>query len=253
MKSFTISTIALSTTLFIISIPLSSLRAADEAPKYASAIDACLDARNTGTENSITDYVCPTGDFLLLHWREFTLKADPTNVAYQVVLSRAFNDLDKKVKEYLKILQEKRDKNPASWTEDIRMKFVIEFPAKYNAICYPTIKDEVLAWSKIPNPRNNNNPYPILTTSAIAIDGLSDSALACEGLVVQKMKAFQNISMMLAAQGVTKSYTNDKSTFMEKIKTKYDSILETWRNYVAALTKATDKWNAFIKTPSIAP
>ncbi len=225
--------------------------AASDSPKYASEIDACLDSRNAGTENSITDYVCPTGDFMILNNRQFSLKGDSTNVAYQVVLSKAFNDLDKKVKEYLKILQQKRDKNPASWTEDIRMKFEIEYPAKYNAICYPTLINEVLAWAKIPNPRNNNQPYPIVTDSAVATDSLSDTTLACEALVNQKMNAFESVSMMLAAQGVTKSYTNDKSNFMEKVKTKYDGILETWRNYVAALTKATDKWNAFIKTPSM--
>jgi hypothetical protein len=57
-----------------------------------------------------------------------------------------------------------------------------------------------------------------LNTDTTFNSHISDSSYACNILVDRKMKAFTSMSMMIAAQRVTKSFQNDKSTYADTLK-----------------------------------
>ena len=62
-----------------------------------SAIDLCTKARTSGNPNTITDFVCPQGDF-------FAENNQPINgetLPYIIGVNLAFNKTDKDIKEYM--------------------------------------------------------------------------------------------------------------------------------------------------------
>jgi hypothetical protein len=232
---------------------------AEEWGKYNSQIDECLKKRSEWQEKTITAYVCPGGDFISLEGRTFVLTG--VNVAYQVVTSLMFNELDEKVRTYFKTLDTERSKNYASWTEEIRAKFdkaneKSEYPAKYKAICTNEATSEIIKWaqwSKSTDAIATNTMIQALNTDTTFNSHISDSSYACSILVDRKMIAFSTMAMMIASQSVSKSYQNDKSIYADTLKGAYGRLLETARNYAARLSIAVGKFDKFVTTPSIAP
>jgi hypothetical protein len=80
------------------------------------AINLCEKARTSGNPNSITDFVCPQGNF-------FADNNQPINsdtLPYIIGVNLAFKKIDKNIKEYMLKLQKKRDADPTQWITEIR-------------------------------------------------------------------------------------------------------------------------------------
>jgi hypothetical protein len=78
----------------------------------------------------------------------------------------------------------------------------------------------------------------------------------CNRLVYRKMKAYKDMAYMLAMEGISRSYTSDTDAYMDKLSKKYIQLLDTTRQYIGSLERATAKCpksGCYVKTPSIQP
>lgn len=187
--------------------------------------------------------MCPTGDILKLPNGNEIRLSDNINVAYQVVVSKKFNELDKTVKAFFDEIDKNRSKNPASWITEMANRFDnstpnAEFPKLYLNYCTTGAKADVISWA-------NSRKVPVSTDSFFT-SHISDSSDPCSDLVARKMAAYKNLGMMIASQSITRSFTNDKKAFLDVTKSAYLRVLETWRLYTASLTKAVGKWDKFV-------
>jgi hypothetical protein len=182
--------------------------------------DACIEARKSRTETSITEYVCPSGDFFL----GSTLPLSEERICGSIYVQIEFAKIDKKALEWTEKLQDTRNVNIESWIADIRKK-TEEFGSGYTAICSITKMREACGVS-------TTDFFP---------------ETICTDLAAQKARAWENMGYILAGRGIAKNYQNDKDTFIEKTKTKYSKISEKWNQYLRVFDTAVSKFTAYIK------
>ena len=190
-------------------------------------IDECMKEVNP---RSITDYSCAKGDML-----STGLPLSDQWIAYMVVMSVRFKELDEAILKDMKILQQKRETEVLSWTTYITEKSAL-YREKYLNICTPLGGDlsVIQAWKKD------------LWQSA-TIDAFPQTV--CNSLVPKKVEAWENMSYILASKGVAKGYQNAKDLHIDKVKGKYATLLEKWSSYQRILGNAVGKFTAYIKDP----
>lgn len=120
-------------TLASATIPL--FAASSAGSKYTSEIDQCIKANAEGKAKSIEDYVCPVG----------TLK--PQQIAFQVILSLEFKEIDDKVKKDLQDIHNNTNKDVGQLATNIgdlfdATKSSSEYPKRYTAVCNSIVLTE---------------------------------------------------------------------------------------------------------------
>ena len=90
--------------------------------------EACFDARATRTESTITDFTCPSGDFI--GERPLTDEV----LAYMIAVSAVFQAIDTNSMQYAKNLQCNRDTDVIKWQQTIR-DFTDAYKIKYQSTC----------------------------------------------------------------------------------------------------------------------
>lgn len=94
-----------------------SVFALDET-KIRAARDACMKARENKTESSITEYVCPSGDV----WKESQRPITKETICGSIAIQLTFEEIDKDAEKWMKKLQDTRNPNIISWTDEIYKK-----------------------------------------------------------------------------------------------------------------------------------
>lgn len=108
-----------------------------EEGKYTGDIKKCMEARDKGTAKEIRNYVCPVGII------------SPQGVAFQVVMSLQFNELDKKIEADLQDLSNNSNKDLQTLTVNIDNLFSTgtqskDYPSQYERICDELTIQEVI-------------------------------------------------------------------------------------------------------------
>lgn len=199
-------------------------------------IDACIEARKNGNPNSITDYNCPSGEYAL----EDSRPLSDERLAYSITSNLLMNEVDKQVKEYMKTLQDSRNKDALAWTEDLRT-CLLNNPEgttvrdAYNKICQ---------FSFIQNFLNNNSTQRIMISTIAAYPQET-----CAVLAKKKVDAWNNLGINLMNDGINKSYQNDSDQFFSNVKWAYQRVLEKFHSYQRIISRASSKIDAYIRNP----
>ena len=80
-----------------------------------SAIDTCTEARKNGNPNSITDFVCPQGNF----FHDNNQAIDSNSLPYIISVNIALNKTEVEIKKYIYQLQKNREADPVKWINSI--------------------------------------------------------------------------------------------------------------------------------------
>lgn len=218
--------------LFILCITfftaLNSLHAEVSDAEVVEKIKDCMAAKNP---RSITEYTCAKGDFA----KETGKALSDEDVAYFVIMSVRFKDLDKDALKIMEQMQSNRQTNGLSWIDYINTT-VKPFWEKYNAVCTSLGGDLKTLWVW----KEEKKEYP--TT-----DGFPQTF--CNDTAKKKAKAWENMGYILASKGIAKWYQNAKDTHLDTVKGKYEKLLEKWQWYERVIDTAVSKFTAYIRDP----
>lgn len=191
----------------------------------------CYAARLVQTENSIIDYICPSGDYSWSnrpHTREI--------LAYQLAVAAVFQKIDENAIQYSKSLQCKRDTDPIKWQQTLKI-FTDNntgYASKYEATCSIPF---ILGLLNI-DPENKK----IETTDTFP-------QWDCQTLAKAKSEALHNLGLLLASNWVGKGFQNDKDNFLEGVKWAYRNLLNKMDNYLKIVGRAIHKLDTYTKNP----
>ena len=191
--------------------------------------EVCWKAYQEGKEASITDAVCPSGNF----FRDSGITLTKEKVCGSIAIQLSFKEVDTKALIYMKKLQDTRNPVVTSWTEDIRktIRWYREngttstgFVDNYMSACNIATFVKFCA--------ETTNFFPETT---------------CTDRAEMKARAWENMGYILAGRWVAKSFQNGKDTYMDKTKTAYDTLREKWTQYQEMFGNAVSKFTAYIK------
>ncbi len=195
-------------------------------------IEDCLAARNTRTESSITDFTCPSGDYNTSD-RPHTDEV----LAYQLAVATVFAAIDEDALKYSKSLQCMRERDPIKWTETNRIVIhgdgasVEWYSQKYHDICDETFIIRLI-----------NTP----TQKYIKSTDFAPQWFDCKDLADAKVQALDNLTALLAANGIGKWYENDKDKFITQVKGKYKTLIVKLADYMKLVSTAVSKLDTYL-------
>jgi hypothetical protein len=204
---------------------------------FSSQIELCLTARSENREASVgpkNGFYCPSGQF-------FIDDSQPTStgrLATQIAASIYFNEIDKEILQYICKLREIREKDIVVVSNDINKTLygkggIFE---KYDSICRVSF-----IMNKVNDPAPTGKKWVNTTTE------FPESI--CEEKIKRKKDLWVNLAYIMMADGAAKGYQNDKDTFIDKIKSKYDIVREKFHNLLKLLDKAGKNTNALPDNP----
>ncbi len=182
----------------------------------------CMDARENQTESTITEYVCPSGEFFDANGKDLSKEV----LVCTIKMWLEFNEIDKDALLWTKELQKQREKDPIKWSEDIQRKVynnTNSLVKRYLDACH--IKE----WNDC---ALTTNFYPETT---------------CKDRAEAKAAAWKNMGYILAGKWIAKGYQNDKDTYIDATKSAYDTLVKKWNDYKRIVDRAVSKFTAYIK------
>jgi hypothetical protein len=93
-------------------------------------VTECIEARRSGKEASITEYVCPSGDFS----RDSSQSSSREVLCGNIYIQLSFQEIDIGVEKYMKELQDTRNPDMTSWNENIHLQRAL-WEEKYTGVC----------------------------------------------------------------------------------------------------------------------
>lgn len=121
-----------------------------------SAIDTCEKSRKNGNPNSITEFVCPQGNFFANNNQAITSDTLP----YIIAVNLSFNKIDKEIKKYMLELQKKRYADPNIGLAAIR-ECTDHIADIYNNICqFGTLESRINGDDPSRSIINRTTTYP---------------------------------------------------------------------------------------------
>lgn len=200
-----------------------------------SRYEQCKTARIAQKEASITDFVCPSGNF-----SEADRPHADEIIAYQIAVATVFQAIDTNSMLYAQSLHCNRDTDPIKWQQTIKIFTDSNsgYAAKYYSAC--------------------NISYIVSLLNTIWQDGqlifdtiqTSDTfPQYCEYLASRKVDALHNLGILLASNGVGKWFQNDKDIFINAVKTKYSNLLDKVSNYLRVVGRAVKKLDKYTTNP----
>lgn len=195
--------------LFILGIGIATPIAATEK-NYSTEIEQCLDARLSGRANSITEYLCPSGDMI----DGSSSKAlSEVNTAYIVVSTHMMREIKTEAEKELKELATKRSTDAVAWTETIGMLFdptreEALYPKQFSAICQTRAREAVIKWTA------DVDSSRVISTDSSITEYLSDAASECHSRTEGYLQALRNQGNMISAQAIVTTHENGLLTTM---------------------------------------
>lgn len=199
-----------------------------------SKIQECMVARGNNTTQTITEYNCLAGDFTSEDDAPITNERLSAHIATNLIM----NEVDKKMTEYMKSLQQIRSKDTTAWIaeynscikENNNRASLEDF---YASLCQFRFVADFL--------NNNNEKKTIIATS----DAFPQRM--CQEMAMKNVKKWQFAAENLMVAGVSKSYQNDRDRYMEGNYGKYYSIIAKFHNYQKILFRAASKMTHYIQ------
>jgi hypothetical protein len=65
--------------------------------------------------------------------------------------------------------------------------------------------------------------------------------------VKQQLQTYQNAAWSVAIRNIAENYTADKKIYTDKVKDKYDTLLDKFMIYTGKLAEIKDKWDTKTK------
>lgn len=190
--------------------------------KVKSETKHCMDARESQTESTITEYVCPSGEFLDVNGKDLSKEV----LSCTIKMWLEFNEIDKDAILWTKELQKQREKDPLKWSEDIQKKVYDNTDSlrnRYLNVC------AITEWKDC----------------AVSTDFHPETT--CNDRAEAKAAAWRDMGYILAGKGIAKSYQNDKDTYIDATKSAYDTLVKKWNEYKRIVDRAVSKFTAYIK------
>ena len=163
-----------------------------------SQIDRCIDARKSSNPNSITDFVCPQGEFYSANNQPITRET----LAYLIAVQVSFNKVDTDITKYMKTLQKAREADPIKWTEA-------------NNSCSEKIQNiytQICGFGTLEARLNENKDTPYITTTNTYPQSL------CSDLARKKIAGWQYLQKILMSDGINKNQKNSTDTWVTQVK-----------------------------------
>ena len=197
--------------------------------------EACKNARASQIESTITDFVCPSGDFSIAD-RPHTDEI----LAYQIAVATVFQAIDTNAMQYAKNLQCNRDTDPIKWQQTIKIFTDANtgYAKQYNATCDISYITSLLNSMWV----GGQFTFDVIQTS-------DTFPQYCEYLAGRKIDALHNLWILLMSNWVGKWFQNDKDIFLDTVKTKYSGLLDKMSAYLRIVGRAVAKLDRYIKNP----
>lgn len=203
--------------LWLMLLSLSSPVFSDDSCEYRWDIDRCYQANGNGSQRSIEDFSCPTS-------------SDIETIAYQVILDKKFQEVDKKVEAYLDKIETDKDtffwksKQGNSLDGVNEVTAVLgkngDFYKEYMGLCWidlsydtPTILYETLICLE-------------KTTITWAQWYLWQSKGNCAKLVEIKTKINTQVAYNVLSLNKAQIKKDEKKIYMQASRTKYNDLLD---------------------------
>ena len=198
-------------------------------------IDACIEARKTNTENTIEEYSCPSGDF---SWED-NMPLTNERIAYMVTTNILMNEADKQVKEYMKKLQDARNKDAVAWTQNINTCL---YGKGGKGTSLTDIYAGICQFSYVQHFLNNNSSNRLLITTTDTYP-----QTVCNQVAQKKLKAWEGLGYNLMQDGIHKGFQNDHDTYVTKLTAQYQMLLDQFHRYQRIITRASSKIRVYIR------
>lgn len=203
---------------------------ADEA---IAKIDACHEARKNGTANTITDYQCPSGEFV---WRD-QLPLTYERLAYHITVNLMINEADTITRDYMRSLMKFRNYDALAWTEHLRM--CLRTNAK-NPLTLEDIYAKICDFSYIQHFLNGSD-RTIITTTQTYPQSL------CTDTINRKLQAWESLGYALTYDGIAKTHQNDHDQFLNDSLGAYSRVLQKFHEYQRIVARAVSKMGIYIR------
>lgn len=195
----------------------------------------CYAARLLWAETREADYTCPSGDYntdARPHTKEI--------LSYQIAVATVFEEIDDNAMDYARSLQCMRDRDPIKWSETNRIvlhgdgESVIGYDQLYQWVCQIGYIEKLLAMPDaiVGAYLQTSETYP--------------QWFDCDSLASSKVQALENLTTLLAANGVGKGYENDKDTFINQVKGKYKTLVVKLADYMKLVSTAVSKLDTYL-------
>lgn len=197
-------------------------------------INACIEARKNGTENTIEDYSCPSGD----QSSQYQVPFNKETLAYIIAGELMMDKVDEEVEKYMKELSKSRDKDIIAWTENYgkclngRSAKDIAIKDVYSQICTPLFIARFL---------NKDQPQPIIHNMS------TFPQYNCNDKATKKIQAWENMASTLMHDGINKSYQNDRDRYVDSLLEKYSTVIDKFHEYQKIVTRSLSKMTHYIQ------
>ena len=192
-----------------------------------SAAKQCIEARQKGNPNSITEFVCPQGNYFDANNQQITGEA----LSYLIAANISFNKIDTDIKKYMVNLQKKREADPVKWTETIR-SCTDKITNIYKNICGFWTLETLL--------NSDTNELIIKTTNAYP-------QLLCTDLARKKVQGWYYLQTIFMSDGIAKNQKNSTDKWATTVKWAYARVLGNLHSYQKILSRAVSKMTAYTK------
>lgn len=192
--------------------------------ELTSPVETCIKARKWGNPNSITEFVCPQGEFFSANNQPIT---DET-LAYTIATQVSINKVDRDIMKYMKELKKSREPDPTKWTEAIDV-CQGHIKSIYDNICkFGVIESRLNAWEK--EYIKNTSVYP---------------QTLCSDLTNKKINAWRYLQYIIMSDGISKNQKNSTDKWITEVKWAYGRVLWSWHNYQKILARAVSKMTGY--------
>lgn len=172
-------------------------------------------------------YTCPIGNFQGTSAQTLTRE----KIECSIQMSLAFYKIDEESKIWTKQLQSSREKEFNVWNQNIGTTLYKKdgFLEKYRSVC------AIQNWTQ-------------WELGEIGCAKTTDffPETTCHDLAKKKTESLENIWYILASKGTGKAYQNEKDTYLDTQKTKYDVLIDKWNSYLRMVSISVQKFTKFI-------
>lgn len=204
--------------------------------KAKANIIECIDAYTLSKEASITTFSCPSGSMFVDDFQGITSE----RMAYRIGVATMFQYIDENALAFARSLQCIRERDPIKWYNS-----TIQVLGGWSVQWYADRYREVCSLSRIqqlliePTYWAISKEKIITTTETFPYD--------CDTIANKKILALENLITLLQNKGIEKSFQNDKSQFMESVKTRYSGLVEKFSRYFRSMGQAVSKLDSYLR------
>lgn len=211
-------------------------------------IQQCIEARKNRNEASLNDpsndFYCPSGNFSIQDNQAIT----DWRIAMQIGISMLFSAIDYDALTKICEMRESRETDPMVWQKWINETFLT---SANDETKWDSPDKSVLSRYRELCDNGGVNIMNIVNANSEGKRWISNMSSFPESLCLkraeQKSKTWANVGYILMNEGIAKWYQNDKDKYIDKVKTKYDTVREKFHTLLEYIDKSTANLTNLIK------